>query len=244
MANHDYVFYLISAALAIMTVASILTLRTYVIMIGFIISGLFIVSYKFNYIIDSFVFKKTNLVQILDGYEVSGDRGVAIRKTDKGYCATAAALLKNNSSNGRISRENVENIISNSHSPFKFVMQIERINIDKLLDSMKTKRGMLEIELGKVSLSGANSAKSNVLKRHIDQLNSEIGQISTGGAPLKLAQYIMTSAVSESGFTAQEKAKSQLREITAEFSALAGSKAEILSGNDLVDILKFDSVIV
>ncbi len=244
MCNYDYVFYLLSAALAIMTVASILTLSTYVIMIGFIISGLFIVSYKFNYIIDSFIFKKTNLVQILDGYEVSGDRGAAIRKMNRGYCATAAALLKSNNSNGKISRESIENIVSNSHSPFKFVMQIERINIDKLLDSLKTKRSMLEIELGKIALSGANSARANMLKRHIDQLNAEINQISTGGSPLKLAQYIMTSAISESGFTAQEKAKSQLREITAEFSAIAGSKAEILSGNDLVDLLKFDSVIV
>ena len=68
--------------------------------------------------------------------------------------------------------------------------------------------------------------------------------MNTGGTPLKVSQYIMTSSISESRFTAQEAAKSQLRELVSEFGALLGYKSEIIEGDELLRILRFDSGLI
>jgi hypothetical protein len=227
-----------------MAVASIMTLNLIVIIASLAVSMILIAFYKLHYIVEAVIFRRTNIIQIIENSEISGDRSTVIRRLGSSYCSTAAALL-HSSSNEAIEKEKIENIISNSRCPFKFVMQVETININKLIDSLETKRNIREIELGRANNSGSkdNAAKINSLKRQIEQLDNEIEKISSGDTPLKVAQYIMTSAVSENKFNAQERAKSQLRELASQFGALLGTKSEMLDGNDLIQLLKFDSVI-
>jgi hypothetical protein len=226
-----------------MAVASVLTLNVILIILSLVIAGILVAFYKLHYLVDSFVFKRTNFVQVLDGCELSGDRTTAIRKVGSKFSATAAALLQSNS-NESIDKEKVESIVINSHCAFKFVMQVEKLDINKLLDRLQTKRNMKEIELSRLkNVSKESTPKINNVKRQIEQIEHEIEVVSTGGTPLKVAQYIMTSSISESRFGAQEGAKSQLRELAGEFGALLGTKSQMLMGNELVDLLKFDSVI-
>ena len=44
--------------------------------------------------------------------------------------------------------------------------------------------------------------------------------------------------------SAQEQAKSQLRELTSEFGALLGISSSIMSGDGLLGLLKFDSMAI
>lgn len=241
--EHDIKFYALTCVLALLSVASILTLNVSLIALTLAIAILLIAFYKLHYILESLIFKKTNLIQVLDGYELSGDRSAAIRRIEGNFSATAAALLLSGSEEA-VDRNKVESIISNSHHAFKFVMQVERLDINKLLDRLQTKRGMREIELGRLDGSKGNAAKASFIKRQIEQIDHEIERISTGGAPLKVSQYIMTSALSENKFNAQERAKSQLRELAGEFGALMGAKSEQLIGNDLLEVLRFDSTMM
>lgn len=243
--DHDFKFYIIAFVLALLAIASMLTLNIFLILFSLIICGILIVFYKLSYIIEAIVFRRTNLIQIIDGCELSGERTTAIRRIGNSFCATAVAFLENSSSES-IEKEKIENIISNSHTTFRFVMQVEKVDINKLLDKLQTRRSMKEIELSRLhnSTTKINILKANSLKREIDQLEHDIEKISTGGAPLKVAQYLMTSAISDSKSNAQEKAKSQLRELVGEFGALLGSKAEILTGNDLIQLLKFDATMM
>ena len=121
-------------------------------------------------------------------------------------------------------------------------MQVETVDVNRLLDRLNTRMSMDEIALGR--LSGRNEkgnlVKINRLKREIEHVKDEIDKINAA-APLKVSQYIMTSAVSDNRFAAQERARSQIRELAGEFGALLGSSAEILSGNELLEILKFDA---
>lgn len=228
-----------------MSIASLLTLNITLIIASMTVAAFLIVFYRLHYVVDAVIFKRTDLIEMLDGCEVSGERATAVRRIGNRFCATAAALLEANSGEP-IDRQRIESIIANTHCAFKFVMQVERLDINKLIDRLETDRNMREIELGRLNDSGSkgNAAKTGILKRQIEQLNHEIEKVSTGGMPLKVSQYIMTSSVSDSRFRAQESAKSQLRELSSEFGALLGSRAEILVGNDLVKLLKYDSTMM
>ncbi len=203
---------------------------------------LLVAFYRLHYLVDALIFRRTSLIQVVDSCELNGERSTAVRRLGGRYCATAAALLKTGPTE-RIEREKIEGIIANSRCQFRFVTQVETVDIGKLLDRLNTRMSMNEIALGR--LSGRNEkgniVKINRLKREIEHTKGEIEKISTGGAPLRVSQYIMTSAVSDNRFAAQERAKSQVRELVGEFGALLGSKAEILSGNELLEVLKFDS---
>ncbi len=240
--EHDIKFYCMISILAVLSIASILTLNAALILISLIITAFAVALYRLHYIVDAMIFKRSNLVQIVDSYELSGERTTAMRRYSSTYCATAAALLEINSS-GRIEREQIEGIVGNSRCPFRFIMQIEGVDINKLLDKLDTRRGMHEIELNRLISADekSNSLRINRLKRQIEYIRGEMEKLNSGGAPLRLSQYIMTSAVSDNRLVSQERAKSQIRELASEFGALTGSKAVILSGNDLLDLLKFDS---
>ena len=236
-------FYAITAILALFAIASIATLNVIVIATGFIVSAMLIAFYKLHYIIEAVIFRRTNLIEVVGNCELGGERTVAIRKLNGRYFATAAALLKNRISSG-IDREKVESIIANSKCAFRFVMQVEHVDINKLLDRLHTARTMTEIELGRIGTGNDSSQKAASLKRKIEQLGHEIDSIGSSGAPLKVSQYIITGAVSESRQHAQELAKSQIRELSSEFGALLGSESEPLSGNDLLELMEFDSMVV
>jgi len=207
------------------------------------ITALIVVFYKLYYILEAVLFKHSNLVQVIDNSQLSGDRITAIRQVNGKYCATAAALI-NNGLNEVMDRAKVESIIANTHFPFRFIMQVERVDMNKLLDRLQTKRSMLEIELGKLNNYNvkSNVLRMNSIKRQIDQLDHDIEKINSNGTPLKVSQYIATSSVSENKFNAQEHARSQLRELSSQFGAIAGANSTILEGNDLLDLLKFNAI--
>ncbi|MDE1871526.1 MAG: hypothetical protein KGI06_04800 [Candidatus Micrarchaeota archaeon] len=243
--EHDIRFYVIASVLILLTIASLFTLKWILIIVSLTITGLSIVFYKMYYIIEASIIKRTGIVQLIDGNELSGDRTTTVRRVKGNFIATAVAILKNNSKEP-ITRDKIENILENSHFTFRFIMQIEHIDVNKLLDRLQTKRSMLEIELDKLNdhVTKNNSLKINVLKRRIDQINHELDSISSGGTPLKISQYIMTSAMAANKSSAQEQAKSQLRELVSEFGALLGTSSNIMSGNELLELLKFDSMAI
>ncbi len=243
--EHDIKFYALISVLALMAVASILTLKIAVILASLFVAIFLVAFYKLHYIVDAVIFKRTNLIQVIENCELGSERATAIRKLGTKFCATAVAALDNTSTES-VDKDKIEKIIANSGCAFRFVVQVERIDINKLLNGLQTRRSMREIELSRLNDSAAKSnvAKANTIKRQIELLDHEIDRVSTGGAPLKVAQYIMTSAISDNKSVAQEQAKSQLRELASEFGALIGTRAEMLSGNELLDILKFDATMV
>jgi len=240
--EHDIRFYVLASVLAVLSVSCILTLNIALIAASLAVAIFLAALYKLDYIVDSVIFKRTNLVQVVGHYELSGERSAAVMRFNGKYSATAAAALEP-ALNSRIERVKIESRIGNSRCQFRFILQIEPVDVNKLLDRIDTRMGMAEIELGRLISSNekGNIAKIERLKRQIEHIKGERGRIGSGGTPLKLSEYIMTSATSDNRFVAQERAKSQIRELASEFGALLGSKADILAGNDLLELLKLDS---
>ncbi len=233
--------YFIIIILITSLVLCITTFNLYLMALCAILSFAALFAYALRDELDALVFKKTNLVQIIDGFELESDRSTVTRHTVSGFTATASAVLLG-SSDHEIKRENIESIIAHSNAPFKFVVHAERMNTSKILDKLKTERRIKEIYLSKTK--NGDSARVKVLEREAELLEREINAISSGAIPIKVSSYIMTSASAEGKFVARERARAQIRELSGEFSALLGVRFEPISGSELVRLLKFDSTCV
>jgi hypothetical protein len=220
-------------------VASIITLNPYLILISGLLSASSAFLVKGWDIVESMIFRKTNVVQLFDGYEIGGSRETAVRLFEGHYIATAASSL----SIGKIvtvDQKAIENIIAHLDFPFRFVLQAERVDVGKLVDSLKTKRGMREIELSRTS-GDKDSRKATAIRREIEQIESDIREIGSSGIPIRAAHYLLTSGSDENRSAAETKALSQISSLSAEFDAALCSRSRILSGGELVSLLKADS---
>ena len=239
--RENMLFYLLLCLSAITLAASIATLNLIFIVATALLLIVAVSVFKLWYIIDSLVFKHTNLIEIFNGYELSGDRNCAIRRKDGRISATTASVFTVEKG-GEPERAQVENLIANFSYPFKFVMQVERLNVEKVLDELQTKRNMKEIELSRIGQKQENVPRINHVKREIEQFEHDIAAISGGNAPLRLAYYAMTCAAAETTYDAEERAKSRMRELSSQFDALLKSRSRVVKGSDLLELLKLDSM--
>lgn len=242
MKKDSLLFYVIMAVAGLLAVASILTLNPVVICLASASILVSVVIYKLWYVIDSLIFKRTNLIELFNGYELSKDRNSAIRRMDDRVSSTTAAIL-NVDKEASIDRVDIENIIAHISYPFKFVMQVEKLNVGKIMEGLQTSRSIKEIELSRLD-TARSSVRINQLKRELELIHHDINAIKTGETPVKLAHYIFTTAVSDTFYDAEERAKSQIRELSSQFDALLKSKSRIMDGNELLDLLKVDSEMV
>lgn len=238
--DNKIVIYLIIAIGFGACVASLLTLNLYLIILCSVVSMTSIFLYKLWDVFEAIVIKKTNVVQLLGNYEIEGERLSATRSTIKGFSATAAAILKCPPTR-EISRDSIERIIASSNSPFRLVVQAQRLDESKIVDNLKTRRRMKEIALSKAKAERSDSSLK-MIEREIEVLENEIKAISSGSTPIETSIYLITSAVSGSKFAAQERAIAQAKELSGEFSAVLGAGFDLVSGSELIRLLCLDSL--
>ena len=240
----DGIVLCLGLALGVVALAlSVITLNPYAIAIASISLLLALAAYKLWYVIEPLILKKTNIIQVIGDYELSGSRNSALRSTTKCFCATAAAALDPPKTD--IERDRIEEVISHTNVPFKFILQLERLDSKRICERLQTKRAMKEIALSKLNggESTRNAQKIRALKREIEQLEQDIDAISSGSSPVRLAQYILCSAYAENRYLAEEKARLQLRDISGQFGALIGSQPRALEGSELIRLLGPDSMV-
>jgi hypothetical protein len=160
--------------------ASLITFNLYLIALAsFSALASFVVFVMWGFI-DAFLFQHTNFVQVFGGWELSGDRVAACSRRKEGYTAVAAAIFEMGGM-GEVNREQIERMIANSGYPFKFVMQVEQLNLNKLLDDLQTRRSRCEIELSRIGnlKRGRGLAKANIIRRKIEQLEHDIKSVTS-----------------------------------------------------------------
>ncbi len=234
--------YMVVAIPALALALSLLTLNEYLIALTGVLALALFVVYELWPIIEAQVFEHTNFIQLFNGFELSGSRTAAIAQTGTGYTATAGARLES-LGNTDMDRQKVEKLIANINAPFKMVLQVERLNAVKMLEGLQTKKGIKEIELSRLlnPKTGRGLLTANRLKAEISFLEQEIRSIANGGMPLKLSYYLMTSARAGERHAARQAAELQLKALVPEFDATFGTRSAILSGNDLIELMRLDS---
>lgn len=243
MMDKDYAAYCIIGASIGTLLVAVATFNIYIIAFAALVCLASLFLYRFGDIVEALVIKRTSVVQVLCGFELEGEREAAVRRTGRGFTATSAAVLED-APTREISREGIERVIANSNAPFRLVVQVERLDMTKTLDSLKTRRRMREIELSKARIEERDGApeRGSVIERELELIEGEIREIGSGAMPLKATIYLITTAVAESRFGAVERATSQARELSGEFSAVLGATFGQVSGAALVRLLATDSV--
>lgn len=237
--NDKLRLYAIIGVYSTLMAASMLTLNIYLLFLSIVIFPVIIFVERMWYLIESVIIRRTRIVQLFADYELSGDRSVAVRNVGERYIATAIARMEGEPRK-EILRDELEGIITHTPYQFRFTMQMEDFDVEKAVERLKTRRGMLDIAL----LHSANSPKRNQIRRELGEITHEIEEIGTGGRPIRIGRYLMSSASSHSKVIAEENAKTQIKALAGEFGALLNSDPRILTGNELVEALRIDSCIV
>ncbi|MCL5099813.1 MAG: hypothetical protein M1158_01685 [Candidatus Marsarchaeota archaeon] len=193
-------------------------------------------------VIESLVIKRTNMIQLLGEFELSGDRESATAIIDSGYSATGAAKVIG-APEAELGRERLEAIVARTGAPFRFVVQVEKFDPKGFVEKMETRRRMREIELSKVTErnSGMGLVKTRRLKNEISMIEHELEAIGAG-LPLRLSAYVATSAAMPTKRAAEDSARAQIRALAAELGAL-GVECSVVTGNELIRLLRFDAVV-
>ncbi len=234
--------YLVVALAVMLCVLSILTMNYVVIGIAVMVCALAAMEARIPEIIESYIYRHSNLIQVVGKYELCGDRQSALYREGGKFTAISAAILDIQGDEG-LDRNKMENIISHVSCPFKFVTQTERINLDKISDNLLTKRGVLEIKLSRLDQSNKHMMLMNRIKREMEVIDRELKALTTGSTPLNVAHYIVTSAVSGSALGAEEKAKMQIRSLCSQFEAALKSRSKPVSGEELIGLLENDMTV-
>lgn len=195
-------------------------------------------------IIESLVFKHTNMIQVVGNYEISGDRATAMFRKGNKYVSVSVSEIGAITDVGMDERR-FENIIERLNIPFRLVMQIEKIMTRNMTEGMETQKHMREIALSRLSPKAPRDRlKKQKLKNEILYLEHNISELMSGGIPLQLSYYVMCNAVSFDRYSAEKLSISNMNRITTEFDSAFGTKSRLLSGNELINILRMEQMIV
>lgn len=235
--------HVILALAIVLCIISIITKNVILVGLGLLVCAVAAIEARIPEIVEAYIFRHTNIVQVLGKYELCGDRQSALYREGGRFTAIAAAILDIQGEE-ELDRGKIENIISHISCPFKFVTQVERINLDKISDSLLTKRSTIEIKLSRLDQSSNRQMiQVNRLKREMEVVDRELKALTTGSTPLNVAHYIVTSGTSDSTLGAEEKAKMQIRGLCSQFEAALKSKSKPVYGEEFIELLENDMMV-
>ncbi|MGC8567897.1 MAG: hypothetical protein ACP5RP_00790 [Candidatus Micrarchaeia archaeon] len=239
--------YAIIAINTLLFLLSILTFNAFAVSFEGFVFLCSIIIYKAWDLIYAIMLKKSKAIEIIGNSKIYGSKSVLVRRSNNKFIATCASYIKISNSFSELNKDALEKIISKLEIPFKISLVVHSVDSNKILEMLKTKKRMKEIQyssLENAPAKGKNSDKIAKLKAEIAALDSDIAQIVGGAKPLSIAYYVLTSAVSESRFHAEEEAKLNIKRLSNEFSSILNSSAIILEGADLARIAEIDSGMV
>ncbi len=221
-------------------VISILTFNPIAISISAICLLILFIMLKFWDYINALFIKHSNFITLFNGYELAVDKSVAITKFNDIYHSIAIGYFIFEK-DVEFDRDSLESIIKSNNIPFRFIINVEYINQERVLNNLETKKRFKEIQISNI-YKKKNLAKIDLIKRDIEVLSHDIKSISAG-KPIKLVYYIFTYGDSENKFNAQSTAMRNLNSISSSFSSAFKCSFRYLQGQDLIKFLKFDMVI-
>ncbi len=240
----DYVLYFFVGFLLACTSIAVVLMNGLFVALCSVLGLAGIVVYKgWDLLFEPLIFRRAGIVQVLGNYELSGDRRAAIGRSGGRFTATAAALL-DASQIEELDRGKFEGVIEKTGKPFKLVMVSQPLDVSGVLDRLKTMKYRGEIQLARLGSGEEGSMKRKRLLERISSIEGDIRSITSGKVPLKMLYYLLHSSSSESSFAAQEEALSGLSSLCNAFDAALNTRSSILSGSELLSLLKIDSMVL
>ena len=232
--------YYLSVGIALASLAvGIVTLNPAAISVASLFAAVSLAIYGFWDIIESLIYRRTSASMPIGGYELSGRRDSAVRYRNGRYLAVSVAELKP-LREGRVGIEELEGIISRLSTPFTFTVAVERLDRLKIINGLKTRRAMKELELSRME----PHQKAAALRREIEQIEIDISAVESLPAPLSLSYYLAVSSLSRERTIAERLSAENLRLLSGAFDAAGGFSSSVVVGNELARLLNAEKNMV
>lgn len=183
------------------------------------------------HIINPLLGRKFNINLTQEGYLLSENLKVAVKKEKEEFKAICISVLH---STYKISgqSEKFEEIIAKSRFPFEFSVQVGEIESKKIIASYETKRRIKEIEISRTDPKKSDSLSK--LNRELEVIEGEIVQLASGVTPTKALFKLKSSGKGASQSQAANLALSRMSTLLTLFSTTYNLSAKELVGEELL----------
>ncbi|MBI4399352.1 hypothetical protein HY570_01255 [Candidatus Micrarchaeota archaeon] len=200
-----------------------------------------LVIYKYGYFLIPFFTKFTNIIQIIDTYEIPPAQDVILKEVGGVYYASAFLAVKIYESTTdkspdeiRVYSEYFERAISSVKFVVKFCMMLYIKDVSKYRESIETRRAEAQLRLARErDKPDPDILKLDRYEREVAMWDAQLSRIAGGLKPMGATFYAMTTATGVSKDAATAAAKAQANELKATVSNALNTEVIILAGEDM-----------
>jgi len=216
----------------------------FAIAIAGIISFLFAAAvWRFGYLIKPMVTKQLRVIEGFGKYEMPPSQDVIIKKVGNRYYASAfmhvhftQSSTEKNPAQVAAIRQGYERALSSLNYVYKISNMVCPVELSPYVEKIKEKRSSAEARLSELSsLPSSSNVGSEMarLNREIQSYGSQLERIQAGERPMRVLNYAMTCASSNSRDEAISRTRQQCAEIKSVLSSTLDTEISLMRGDDM-----------
>lgn len=185
-------------------------------------------------IINTLVLQKRKIVAVSGSRHLNRNMVSAVRRVGRGYEGVSMALVYIDHT-PKSESDLFDALLERVDTPFEFIMSLEPFDKKRVMDGLRTKRGMKEIELSRTD--SAEQAKIGRLKRELAFIDDEIAQLNNGSRPLMTTFELRCSAEADTENEAARESASRVEHVAQIFSSTFDASYTVLKGSEMLSVL-------
>lgn len=201
------------------------------------------VVWRFGFIIKPILARQANVLEGFGKYEIPSSQDIVIKKEGDRYFASAYLLVRFTQSSTEktpeqiaLTRQSYERALSSLNYLYKISNMVCPVDLSAFGDRIKERRSNAESKLSELQSlppttnQGAEMAR---LRREIESYESQLAKILEGERPMRVLNFAMTCASSQSKDEAVAKAKQQAAELKTVISSTLDTEVLHLGGDEM-----------
>jgi hypothetical protein len=199
--------------------------------------------WRFGFLMKPIITRHAHLIEGFGKYEMPPQQDVIVKKEGDNYHATTYLLVRFTQSNTEktpeqisVVRQSYERALSSLNYVYKISNMVCPVDLSPYVDKIKERRSKAESRLSEVSSlppSSNTGAEMALLKREIESCENQLQKIQSGVRPMRVLNYAMTTASSQSRDDAIARVKQQAAELKTVISSTLDTEVTQLSGDDM-----------
>ncbi|BCS90955.1 MAG: hypothetical protein ARM1_0412 [Candidatus Micrarchaeota archaeon] len=235
--RHELSYYISIISASSTLIAAAIFYKPYFILASLILITILITLYRSYDLLIEILIKRAKVIRVIDDMQILSSRDIIVRYSKVGYICTAIAELY--TPNREIDYRELESAIKDLRSSIKISCIIKRIDLSRLIEDLKTRKALYEIQLTRLVSERASPAKIAAVQSKIDTISKEISRIDSINT-FGLYYYISATCISDSLSEAKRTAMDDLKMISERLATIAQSGYRLLNGSNLERFLYID----
>jgi hypothetical protein len=209
--------------------------------------------WRFGYLLKPMITKQTNVVEGFGKYEIPPSQDVIVKKIGNRYYASSFMLVRFTQSSTEKTpaqvasiRQGYERALSSLNYVYKISNMVCPVELTPYIEKIKEKRSNAEARLSELSsLPSSSNVGSEMarLNREIQSYGSQLERIQAGERPMRVLNFAMTCASSNSRDDAISRTKAQCAEIKSVLSSTLDTEILLMRGDDMKRCFEWEQML-